>query len=125
MLGGVPVVLPHCAATTLGVILTEAKGSVAPMYKPSFAYLVRCTDGSLYAGWTNDPDARLAAHNNGTGAKYTRARRPVTLVYLERCEDKRAAMRRELALKRMARAQKLALIAAHPAKDPSLCCDSN
>lgn len=80
------------------------------MCKPAFAYLLKCADGSLYAGWTFDPAARLAAHNNGTGAKYTRAHRPVELVYLECCDDKRTAMRREAALKRMTRAQKLALI---------------
>lgn len=90
------------------------------MCKPSFAYLVRCADGSLYAGWTNDPDTRLTAHNSGAGAKYTRSRRPVILVYLERCEDKCAAMRREAELKRMTRAQKLALIKAHPVKGPPL-----
>ena len=82
------------------------------MCKPAFAYLLKCADGSLYAGWTFDPAARLAAHNSGAGAKYTRARRPVELVYLERCEDQSAAMRREAALKRMTRAKKLALIAA-------------
>ncbi len=82
------------------------------MCKSAFAYLLKCADGSLYAGWTFDPAARLAAHNSGTGAKYTRARRPVALVYLERCGDQSAAMRREAALKRMTRAEKLALIAA-------------
>ena len=80
------------------------------MCKPAFVYLLKCADSSLYAGWTNDPAARLAAHNSGTGAKYTRARRPVVLAYLERCEDKPAVMRREAELKRMTRAQKLALI---------------
>lgn len=82
------------------------------MCKPAFTYLLKCADGTLYAGWTFDPAARLAAHNNGTGAKYTRARRPVALAYLERCDDKRAAMQREAALKRMTRAQKLALVDA-------------
>lgn len=82
------------------------------MCKPAFAYLLKCADSSLYAGWTFDPDARLAAHNSGAGAKYTRARRPVERVYLERCDGQSAAMRREAALKRMTRAQKLALIAA-------------
>lgn len=86
------------------------------MCKPAFAYLLKCADGSLYAGWTNDPDARLAAHNSGLGAKYTRARRPVTLAYLERCDDKRTAMRREAELKRMTRAQKLALIESQATK---------
>lgn len=97
-------------------ILTKAKGSVASMCKPAFAYLLQCADGSLYAGWTNDPDARLLAHNKGAGAKYTRARRPVTLAYLERCGDQHAAMRREAELKRMTRTQKLALIEVHTAK---------
>lgn len=83
------------------------------MCKPAFAYLLKCADGSLYAGWTFDPSARLAAHNGGTGAKYTRARRPVELAYLERCDDKRTAMQREAALKRMTRAQKLALVNAN------------
>ncbi len=82
------------------------------MCKPAFAYLLKCADGSLYAGWTFDPVARLAAHNSGAGAKYTRARRPVALAYLERCDNKHAAMRREAALKRMTRAQKLALTSA-------------
>ncbi|MDF3005197.1 MAG: putative endonuclease containing a domain [Oscillospiraceae bacterium] len=82
------------------------------MCRPAFAYLLKCADGTLYAGWTNDPDARLTAHNNGVGAKYTRGRRPVVFAYLEHCNDKRAAMRREAELKRMTRAQKLALINA-------------
>ena len=82
------------------------------MCRPAFAYLLKCADGTLYAGWTNDPDARLTAHNNGVGAKYTRGRRPVAFAYLEQCNDKRAAMRREAELKRMTRAQKLALINA-------------
>ncbi len=80
------------------------------MCRPAFAYLLKCADGSLYAGWTFDITARLFAHNSGAGAKYTRARRPVTLAYLERCDDKRTAMQREAALKRMTRAQKLALV---------------
>ena len=82
------------------------------MCRPAFAYLLKCADGTLYAGWTNDPDARLTAHNNGVGAKYTRGRRPVAFAYLEYCDDKRSAMRREAELKRMTRAQKLALINA-------------
>lgn len=88
------------------------------MCKPAFVYLLKCADGSLYAGWTFDPDARLSAHNSGTGAKYTRARRPVERVYLERCDGQSVAMRREAALKRMTRAQKLALIAADKAPIP-------
>ncbi len=76
----------------------------------NYAYLLRCADGTLYAGWTTDPVRRAAAHNAGRGAKYTRSRRPVALVYAEAFETKREAMRREAALKRMTRAQKLALI---------------
>lgn len=64
-------------------------------------YLLRCSDGSLYCGWTNDVDKRVKAHNAGKGAKYTRSRRPVCLVYLEIFETKQEAMRREAAIKKM------------------------
>ena len=60
----------------------------------NYTYILRCADGTLYTGWTNDLEKRLAAHNAGTGAKYTRPRRPVTLVYHEVFETKEAAMRR-------------------------------
>lgn len=78
----------------------------------NYAYILRCADGTLYTGWTNDLSARLAAHNAGRGGKYTRARRPVALVYYEACETKEAAMSREWHIKRLSRANKLALIAA-------------
>ena len=74
-------------------------------------YMVRCSDGSLYTGWTNDIEKRVAAHNSGAGAKYTRSRRPVTLVYCEECETKEQAMSREWHIKRLERKEKLALIA--------------
>ncbi len=74
------------------------------------AYLLACSDGTLYAGWTNDIEARLNCHNSGHGAKYTRSRLPVTLVYWEECEDKQSAMRLEYRLKQMTKAQKLMLI---------------
>ena len=74
-------------------------------------YMVRCSDGSLYTGWTNDIEKRVAAHNSGAGAKYTRSRRPVTLVYCEECETKEQAMSREWHIKRLGRKEKLALIA--------------
>lgn len=74
------------------------------------AYLLRCRDGSLYAGWTNDLAARVKAHNAGVGAKYTRARRPVELVYYESFETREEAMSREWHLKRLTRQEKLALI---------------
>lgn len=87
------------------------------MERGAYVYLLRCADGTLYAGWTNDPDARLAAHNAGQGAKYTRGRLPVVRVYLERCASRNEALRREAAIKRLPRAQKLALIAAHTNAD--------
>jgi len=73
-------------------------------------YIVECADGSLYPGWTNDMDARLIAHNEGLGAKYTRSRRPVRLVYWQPCESKSAALKREREIKDMNRAEKLSLI---------------
>lgn len=78
----------------------------------AWAYLVRCADGSLYAGWTTDTARRTAAHNAGRGAKYTRARRPVALAYREPCASRGEAMRREAALKRLPKAGKEALCAA-------------
>ena len=83
-----------------------------------YAYLLKCSDGSLYAGWTNDPERRLKAHNNGTASKYTRSRRPVEMVYLEEFETKSEAMKREAALKMMTREQKLELIKACEQKEP-------
>ena len=73
-------------------------------------YILRCADGTLYTGCTNDLSRRLAAHNAGKGAKYTRSRRPVELVYREEVPDKSAALRREAAIKGLSRGEKLALI---------------
>jgi putative endonuclease len=73
-------------------------------------YLLRCRDGSLYAGITNDLPRRLARHRAGTASAYTRARRPLRLVYQERQPDRGAALRREAALRRLSRAGKLALV---------------
>ncbi len=78
--------------------------------KMNYAYLVRCSDNSLYAGWTNDVEKRLKAHNAGTGAKYTKYRRPVTLAYLEAFETKSEAMKKEAALKKLTRRQKEKLV---------------
>ena len=75
-------------------------------------YLVRCADDSLYCGITNDLEARLVAHSTGKGAKYTRRRAPVTLVFAQKCRDKRLALRLEYAIKQLDRREKLALIAA-------------
>jgi putative endonuclease len=72
-------------------------------------YLLHCADDTLYCGITNDLDKRLGVHNAGEGAKYTRGRTPVTLVYQESCTDKSAALKREIQIKRLSRAKKLAL----------------
>lgn len=74
-----------------------------------YTYVLKCSDGSLYTGWTNDMKKRLKAHNEGKGAKYTRGRTPAELVYLEEFNTKEAAMRREAAIKKMSRAEKLKL----------------
>ncbi|HWQ57458.1 MAG TPA: GIY-YIG nuclease family protein [Clostridia bacterium] len=74
-----------------------------------YAYMLRCADGTLYSGYAADLEARVRAHNAGRGAKYTRARLPVSLVYSEVFDTKSEAMRRENELKRLTRAQKLAL----------------
>ena len=75
-------------------------------------YILRCGDGTLYTGCTNDLPRRLQAHQSGRGAKYTRSRLPVELVYQEAVPDRSAALRREAAIKRLYRRRKLALIAA-------------
>ena len=77
----------------------------------NYTYILSCADGSLYTGWTNDLDRRLAAHNAGKGGKYTRSRRPVTLAYWEEFSTKEEAMRREAAIKTLSRSEKLQLIA--------------
>ena len=80
--------------------------------KPAFVYMVRCTGGTLYTGWTTDPVARLQAHKSGRGARYTRTHGAVGFAYLERCADKRAALRREAALKKLSKPEKEVLCAA-------------
>lgn len=75
-----------------------------------YCYIVECSDGTLYTGWTTDPQRRVTQHNKGLGAKYTKVRRPVRLVYLEPQPDRTTAMKRELAIKRMNRLQKDKLV---------------
>ena len=75
-----------------------------------YVYIVECSDGSLYTGWTTDLDARIDTHNSGKGAKYTRSRLPVRLVYHETFTDKIAAQQREREIKKLSRAKKLELI---------------
>jgi putative endonuclease len=72
-------------------------------------YLARCSDGTLYTGITTNPERRLAEHNAGSGAYYTRARLPVVLVYRETTTDRSSALRREYAIKQLSRAEKEAL----------------
>lgn len=76
----------------------------------NYTYIVECSDGTLYTGWTNNLEKRLEAHNAGKGAKYTKSRRPVRIVYKELFETKEEAMSREFAIKQLSRTQKLKLI---------------
>ena len=76
----------------------------------NYTYIVKCADGSLYTGWTNHIEERIRAHNEGRGAKYTRSRRPVELVYLKTFETKEQAMSCEYRIKKLTRKQKMALI---------------
>lgn len=83
----------------------------------NYVYILRCSDNTLYCGWTPDLERRLRAHNSGQGAKYTRSRLPAELVYYEEYETRREAMSREWHLKRLSRREKLLLIASgagHP-----------
>ena len=76
----------------------------------NYTYILKCADGTLYTGWTNDLDKRVKAHNLGKGAKYTRGRLPVTLAYYEAFDTKEAAMSREYEIKHLSRSEKDALI---------------
>ena len=77
----------------------------------AWVYILRCSDGTLYTGWTFDPEARLKAHNGGRGARYTASRLPVAMVYSEPVDSRSDALRRELEIKRMKRSRKERLIA--------------
>jgi len=76
----------------------------------NYVYILKCSDDSLYCGYTNDVDARIKTHNEGKGAKYTRSKTPVELVFQENYPTKAEALRRECEIKKMTRAQKLVLI---------------
>lgn len=80
------------------------------MESTNYTYILKCSDGTLYTGWTNNLDRRLRAHNSGKGAKYTKHRIPVKLVYYEKYADKREAMRREYEIKQLTRKEKELLI---------------
>ena len=80
------------------------------MEQKHYVYILRCADGTLYTGWTTDVEKRLETHNSGKGAKYTRSRRPVELVYTEEFEDKIEAQHREREIKKLTREGKEKLI---------------
>jgi putative endonuclease len=75
-----------------------------------YCYIVECADGTYYTGWAVNPEKRVVVHNRGRGARYTRTRGPVRLVYVEELPDRKSAMKRELAIKRMERDKKKKLI---------------
>lgn len=88
-----------------------ASATAAPLWS---VYLLRCSDGTFYAGSTSNVQERVRAHNDGRGARYTSGRRPVTVVYREECGSRSAALKREHALKRLTRFEKEALIEGAP-----------
>ncbi len=101
--------------------MTKAKNKVhadgalkereAPEAEGNYTYIVQCSDGTLYCGWTNHLSERVRAHNEGRGAKYTKGRRPVVLVYYENFKTRGEALRRECEIKKLSRDDKLSLIA--------------
>ena len=80
----------------------------------NFVYILKCSDNTLYTGWTTDLSRRIQTHNEGKGAKYTRARLPVELVYFEQLNNKSDALKREYAIKQLTRKNKLELINKNP-----------
>ena len=80
----------------------------------NYTYILKCKDDSLYTGWTNDLKKRITSHNAGKGAKYTKARRPVELVYYEEFQTREEAMKRDYAIKQLSRKEKEALIKTRP-----------
>jgi putative endonuclease len=84
-----------------------------------YCYILECSDGTYYTGWTINPELRLNTHNKGTGARYTRSRRPVRMVYVEECPDKVSALKRERAIKALSRTRKHKLIDSENGRSPS------
>ena len=76
----------------------------------AWVYILRCSDGSLYTGWTNDTEKRLASHNRGTASKYTRGRRPVEMIFKEEFGTKEEALSREAEIKSLTRSEKLLIV---------------
>jgi putative endonuclease len=81
---------------------------------PFFCYILKCSDGTFYTGWTTDPLRREKQHNAGTGSRYTRMRRPVKMMYVEEQPDRTSAMKREFTIKKMSRTAKSKLIGSGP-----------
>jgi putative endonuclease len=94
-------------------IVNDGDSAVGGRRPAVFVYIVECADQTLYTGWTTNIERRLKAHNAGRGAGYTQQRGPVRLVYQEELPDRGAALKRELQIKRMSRAEKLKLIEGH------------
>lgn len=87
----------------------------------NYTYILKCVDGSLYTGWTNNLEKRLQDHNAGKGAKYTKYRRPVELEYYEVFDTKEEAMKREYAIKQLSRTKKIQLISQNEkSQNPSV-----
>ena len=93
-----------------GTMITVMQRMGRTMSEENYTYILECADGTLYCGWTNHLQERVAAHNAGKGARYTKSRRPVVLKYYETFSTKQEAMRREWAVKQLSRKEKLALI---------------
>lgn len=87
------------------------------MIDKAYVYIVKCSDNTLYTGWTTNVEARIKVHNSGTGAKYTRGRLPVTLVYWEALDTRSEALSREVVIKKMSKGQKIKLIESHESRD--------
>ncbi|MCQ2500721.1 MAG: GIY-YIG nuclease family protein [Lachnospiraceae bacterium] len=95
--------------------------SESVQHEKSYTYMVRCSDGTLYTGWTNDLKKRIRVHNSGKGAKYTRCRLPVQLVYYEEFSTKREAMSREVHIKQLNKVEKEALAASFSVDECFIC----
>lgn len=91
----------------------------------NYTYIVRCSDGTLYTGWTNNLEKRIKDHNDGRGAKYTKPRRPVDLVYYEEFSTKEEAMRREWEIKQMNRKDKISILEKGKSLETPCCKDYN
>ena len=100
-----------------GPLSRESYNVPEPEY---FCYIIECADGSFYTGWSTNPIRRLKEHSAGRGARYTRARRPLQLVYTERQPDRSAAQRREHRIKRLSHARKEALIITCPKEEAAI-----